>query len=89
MFSMNDVEVKSKLRSWIISRSKQQVADHELTDDTPVIESGYLSSLDVVELILYIESLLDDEIEIEDLEPEVFTSTNTIYATFFAQDTTQ
>ena len=86
---MDEAEVKGKLRSWIISQSKQQVADHELTDDTPVIESGYLSSLDVVEFVLYIESLLDAEIELEDLEPEVFTSTNTMYATFFARNAAQ
>ena len=81
---MNEVEIKSKLKSWIISQSKQPVADHELTDDTLIIESGFLSSLDVVEFVLFIESLLGDEIELEDLEPEVFTSTNTVYATFFA-----
>ena len=86
---MNEVEVKSKLRTWIINQSKQQVEDHELTDDTPIIESGMLSSLDVVEFILYIESLLGDEIDLEDLEPEVFISTNTMYATFFAQNAAQ
>ena len=83
---MDEAEVKSKLRAWIAGRSKQQVDEHELTDDTPVIEMGYLSSLDVVEFVLYIESLLGDEIELEDLEPEVFTSTNTMYDTFFAGD---
>jgi len=86
---MDEADVKSKLRSWIVNRSKQKVADHEITDDTPVIEAGYLSSLDVVEFVLYIESLLDDEIELEDLEPEVFTSTNTMYATFFGRDAAQ
>ena len=86
---MNEVEVKGKLRSWIINQSKQHVEDHELTDDTPVIESGLLSSLDVVEFVLYIESLLGDEIDLEDLEPEVFTSTNTMYETFFAQNGAQ
>ena len=81
---MDETEIKGKLRSWIINRSKIQIEESELTDDTPVIEEGYLSSLDVVEFVLYIESLLDDEIELDDLEPEVFTSTNTMYATFFA-----
>ena len=81
---MDETEIKGKLRSWIINRSKNQIEASELTDDTPVIEQGYLSSLDVVEFVLYIESLLDDEIELDDLEPEVFTSTNTMYATFFA-----
>ena len=83
---MNEVEAKGKLRSWIVSKSKQQVAEHELTDDIPVIESGFLSSLDVVEFVLYIESLLGDEIDLEELEPEVFTSINTIYAAFFNGD---
>jgi len=86
---MNEVEAKGKLRSWIVSQSKQQVAEHELTDDIPVIESGFLSSLDVVEFVLYIESLLGDEIDLEELEPEIFTSINTIYAAFFTRDAAQ
>ena len=83
---MTEEEIKARLRSWIINKSKQQIADHELTDDTPIIESGLLSSLDVVEFVLYIESLLGDEIDLEDLEPEVFTSTNTMYTAFFARE---
>ena len=86
---MNEAEVKNKLRSWIISKSKKQVAEDEINDDTPVIESGLLSSLDVVEFVLYIETLLGEEIDLEDLEPEVFTSTNTMYATLFARETAQ
>lgn len=86
---MNEEEVKGKLRAWIINKSKQQVEDHELTDETPIIESGLLSSLDVVEFVLYIESLMGDEIDLEDLEPEVFTSISTMYATFFAGDSVQ
>ncbi|MBX3707350.1 MAG: acyl carrier protein [Pseudomonadales bacterium] len=82
---MDEREVKEKLRTWIIQRSKQPKAAGELTDDTPIIESGFLSSLDIVEFVLYIEDLRGEEIELDDLEPAVFTSTNTMYQTFFAQ----
>lgn len=82
---MGESEVKGKLRDWIINRSKEPQAAKALTDDTPIIDSGILSSLDIVEFVLYIESLRGDEIDLDDLEPEVFTSTNTMYRTFFAQ----
>ena len=82
---MNEAEIKSKLRDWIIRRSKQRVRLEDLTDDTPVIESGLLSSLDIVEFVLYIESLIGDEIDLEDLEPEVFTSINTMHQAFFSE----
>lgn len=78
-------EIKAQLRTWIVEKSKQPVVDTELDYDTAVIDSGFLSSLDVVEFVLYIESLLGDEIDLEDLEPEVFTSINTMYEAFFAQ----
>ena len=38
---MDETEIKGKLRSWIINRSKNQIEASELTDDTPVIEQGY------------------------------------------------
>ena len=81
---MTEQEVKAKLRAWIAKRAKVPIEPSALTDDTPIIESGLLSSLDIVEFVLYIESLRGDEIDLEDLEPEVFTSTNTMYGTFFA-----
>jgi acyl carrier protein len=81
---MDEVTVKQQLRDWIVSRSKIPVAEGQLTDDTPIIEDGYLSSLDIVEFVLYIESLRGDEVDLDDLEPEVFESTNTMYQAFFA-----
>lgn len=81
---MSPDEVKSKLRDWIRNRSKRPIGESDLDDDTPIIEAGFLSSLDIVEFVLYIESLIGDEIDLDDLEPEVFTSTNTMYQAFFA-----
>ena len=81
---MEEAEVKLKLKDWIVDRSKIPVVEGQLKDDTPIIDDGYLSSLDIVEFILYIESLIGEELDLEELEPEMFTSTNTMYDTFFA-----
>jgi acyl carrier protein len=77
-------ETKAKLREWIRKRSKKPIGESDLDDDTPIIEAGFLSSLDIVEFVLYIESMVGDEIALDDLQPEVFRSTNTMYQAFFA-----
>ncbi len=81
---MDELTVKLKLKDWIVERSKIPVTTAELSDDASIIDEGYLSSLDIVEFILYIESLLGEELDLDELEPEMFTSTNTMYETFFA-----
>jgi acyl carrier protein len=83
---VSEAETKEKLREWIVNRSKKAVRREELTDETPIVESGLLSSLDIVEFVLYIESLTGKEIDAEELEPAAFTNTNAMYATFFASE---
>jgi acyl carrier protein len=78
---MNEVEIKQRLCTWIFERAKDKPDD--LKDDTPILEMGILSSLDVVELILFIEHLLDDEVDMEDLDAESIRDVNSIYGTFF------
>lgn len=82
--SSDESTVKSKLRKWVIGRSKVPVSDGEFDDDTPIIEGGYLSSLDIVEFVLFVESLRGEEIDVDDLEPEMFVNTNAMYQAFFA-----
>lgn len=79
---MQESEIREQLRAWILRRS-QSKAKTELKDDTPILESGLLSSLDVVELILFIENLKGAEVDVDDIEPEVLTNVNTIYDGFF------
>lgn len=78
---MTEAEIRHQLRNWIIGRAKEKPA--ELTDETPVLASGILSSLDVVELILFVEQLRGDEVSLETLEPESIRNVNAIYQTFF------
>ena len=82
---MLEFEVREQLRAWILRRSQSKAAA-ELKDDTPILESGLLSSLDVVELILFIESLKGTEVDVDDIEPEVLTNISTIYEGFFRDE---
>ena len=78
----SEADIRAALRQWILTRA-QAAPDRELRDDTPILEPGLLSSLDVVELILFIESLRGAEVEVELIEPEALAVVNTLYATFF------
>lgn len=79
---MNEPEIRRQLRDWILTRTKNPPTG-EFTDATQILEEGILSSLDVVEFVLYIESLRGDEVDVDDIEPEVFTSIDTLYQAFF------
>jgi len=77
------VKIKDQLRGWILDRSKSGTTDFD--DRTPILESGLLSSLDVVELIVFIESLLGEEVDVDAIEPESLSDVATLYETFFAR----
>lgn len=80
---MEEVEIISQLREWILDRSG--ASSDRLTDnEMPILDEGLLSSLDIVEFILFIESLREEEVDIENIEPEVFTNLRTLYDAFFA-----
>jgi acyl carrier protein len=76
-------ETRAKLRAWIVKHAKTQPGAG-FNDDTRILEEGILSSLDIVEFVLYIESLRGEDIDVDDIDPQVFTSINTLYAAFFA-----
>lgn len=80
---MEDPEIIGQLREWILERSG--AGADRLTDvEMPILDEGLLSSLDIVEFILFIESLREEEVDIENIEPEVFTNLRTLYDAFFA-----
>ncbi len=81
---MEDPALIGKLRGWILARAG--AGEERLTDnEMPILEDGLLSSLDIVEFILFIESLRGEEVDIESIEPEVFTNLRTLYEAFFAE----
>ena len=79
---MNDKDVASLLSEWILNRAG--VSDSSgFAVTTRIIDDGLLTSLDVVELILFIEDLRGEEVDADALEPESFTNVETLMATFF------
>jgi len=64
---------RAQLRAWIRERSGR-----DLTDDTPIFETGILSSLEVVELIVFVESITGQPLDLEAVDPAVLTSIDTI-----------
>ncbi|MDQ3033996.1 MAG: hypothetical protein M3Y87_16395 [Myxococcota bacterium] len=81
---MDELTIRKNLKRWILDHSKAQVKG-ELGDDTPILEQGILSSLDIVEFVLYIESLRGEEVDTDAIEPDVFTSVDTLWVGFFAE----
>ena len=65
--ALSETEVRDQLRTWILRRSKA-ASGVELKNDTPILESGLLSSLDVVELVMALEEEFDIEVPDQDVE---------------------
>lgn len=81
---MSETELRQQLRNWIKNRSRAEGAAG-ISDETKILEEGILSSLDIVELVLFIESLRGSDVDLESIDPEAFTSVNTIYGAFFVE----
>lgn len=78
-----EAQIRQQLRAWIVQRARQKPA--QLADDLPILENGILTSLDVVELIVYIEHLRGGtEVPTEALEPTAFRSIDSMVRAFFA-----
>lgn len=79
---MQETEVRQQLRRWITKHAKTPPGS-DFSDETRILEQGILSSLDIVEFVLYIESLRGDEVDTDAIEPDAFTSVNAVYKAFF------
>jgi acyl carrier protein len=81
---MTRTEIIDRLRAWIADKDGRICAT-DITDETPIVEQRILSSLQVVNLLLYIEQMRGAPIDIESLQPRSFRSLATIYLQFFAE----
>jgi acyl carrier protein len=79
-----EMEIKQALRNWII-RKNGKIRGEELLDDTLIIEQRIITSMEVLDLILFIESLGASGFDISKLEPNSFKSIQAIYAAFFSK----
>ena len=79
---MTESEERDALRAWIRAHNPDVPPD-EPADDTPIIERRYLTSLQVADLLLYIEEVRQAPVDPRRLKAGVFRSIDAIHATFF------
>jgi len=78
-------DVREALRGWMFEHSRNAIDGHALTDATPLIEEGILSSIQVPDLLLFIEQLRGRPVDVEELKPGSFRSVEAIVTAFFAE----
>ena len=75
--------MRDAIRGWIRANNRD-VPANEPADDTPIIERRYLTSLQVAELLVFIEQLRQAPVDPARLQPGVFRSIDAIHAAFFS-----
>ena len=80
---MTEADVREALRSWIAERNPDLPAG-EPSDETPLIERRYLTSLQVADLLLFIEQLRQEPIDPASLRPGAFRNIDAIHSAFFS-----
>lgn len=76
--------LRSALRTWV-GQARKQSFDYEIKDDTPIIEQRIITSIQVMDLLLFIEELIGRPIEIEQVRPSSFRDINSICNAFFEE----
>jgi acyl carrier protein len=77
-----ETEIKIALRDWIV-KANGKIELKQLSNETPIIEQRIITSLQVMDLIFFIEKLSNGSIEVESLKVGVFRNINSIYDNFF------
>ena len=75
-------EIKAALKDWI-ARTNGKVRAEQLADDTPIFREGLLKSVQVPELILYIEELAERAVDVQKIRTGVFRDIEAIVRNFF------
>ena len=78
-------DTRDALRQWIAGVS-DKVTVENLADDTPLFRNGILKSIQISDLILYIEELAGRAVDVEQIKAGVFRDIDTIHRSFFAHD---
>jgi len=82
---MVEGDVRRKLREFV-ARTSGKVSAEEIADDTPILERRLITSLQVTDLLLYLEELSGRAIDARTLRPGVFRSVDAIWRSFFAAE---
>lgn len=81
-----EMEIRAALRDWIVNVSGK-IEPGQLSDETPLIEERIITSLQVMDLILFLEKLSGRPVEVEQLKAGAFRNINALYQNFFRTTT--
>lgn len=81
---IDEQQVKNEIRQWI-ARKNGKIDAAAIQDDTLILEQRIVSSLHVMELVLFLEKLRRRPLVLEELQPSAFRSIDSLYATFFTE----
>ena len=79
------LKFKQALRDWIVKTNKN-ISTEDLEDDTPIIEQRIITSLQTIDLILFLEQLTGNAIDVAKLKVGVFRTIDIICETFGGSD---
>lgn len=82
---MSACAIRAALLDWV-RRHRRGPADAPLDADTAILESRMISSLQLSELLLYIEELSGRRLQVHQLRPGALASVAAIERHFFAAD---
>ena len=77
-----EAEIRAALRDWVV-RVSGKIKHEELNDETPLIEERIITSLQIMDLILFLEKLSGQPVEVEQLKAGAFRNIDTLYRNFF------
>lgn len=75
---------KDRLRAWILEHGRP-IDGVELTDDTPLLEKRILSSLQIADLLLFLEELRGAPVDLEGLTGAAFRDLGAMNRAFLAE----
>lgn len=78
-------DIRQTLRQWIVEKRKL-VDPAQIANDTALLDGGFLRSIDVADLLIFIEFLRERPVDITDMKPGVFASIDSIANQFFPAD---
>jgi acyl carrier protein len=76
---------KERLRAWIVEHGKR-IDAADLRDDTPLLERRILTSLQIADLLLFLEELRDAPIDLEGLSGAAFRDLSSLVQTFLPEE---
>jgi len=82
---MSAVDTKRALREWLAAKNGR-VSAREIADDTPLVSRGILKSIQVMDLLLWIEERRARAVDPGRIRPGSFASVAAIHASFFEEE---